>query len=240
MDDRAISPERAPSAAVPLEATPAPRPLTRAEIAADAAVHAAGLVLALMGIPVMIVLAALLHGEGALIAAVSVYGAAMLAMFGCSAAYNLCPETRERARAVLRRFDHAAIYLKIAGCQTPFAVLVGGAWSGWALGAVWAGALGGAAAKLIAPHRLQRLSLLFYIALGWAGLALFFPGAGAEPLAAATAILALVGGLTYTAGIGFFLWERLPFHNAIWHGFVVVATFTFYSAVITEVSLRAS
>ena len=215
------------------------RPLSRGELVADAAVHAAGIALSLMAIPVMIVIAALLHGDGALIAAVSVYGAAMLAMFGCSAAYNLCPETRAKARAILRRFDHAAIYLKIAGCQTPFAVLVGGAHVGWALLAVWAGAVGGAAAKLIAPDRLQRLSVLFYIALGWAGAALLFPAADSQPLDTATAILALVGGALYTAGVGFFLWERLPFHNAIWHGFVVVATFTFYSAVIVEVSLRA-
>ena len=216
------------------------RPLTRAEIAADAAVHAAGVALTLMAIPALIVLAALLHGGGAMIAAVSIYGAAMLAMFGFSAAYNLCPETRAKARAILRRFDHAAIYFKIAGCQTPFAVLVGGAHGGWTLAIVWAGAVGGAAAKLLAPTLLPRLSVLFYIALGWAGTMLLFPGAGATPLSDATAVLALAGGAIYTLGVGFFLWERLPYHNAIWHGFVVVATFTFYSAVIVELALRAT
>lgn len=217
-----------------------PRQLSRAEIAADAAVHAAGLALTLMGIPALIVLAALLHGGAPIVAAVSIYGAAMLAMFGFSAAYNLCPETRERARAILRRFDHAAIYLKIAGCQTPFAVLVGGAHGGWTLLLVWAGAFGGAAAKLLAPSLMPRLSVLFYIALGWAGTMLLFPGAGAIPLSNATAALALTGGAIYTLGVGFFLWEKLPYHNAIWHGFVVVATFTFYSAVIVELALRAT
>lgn len=220
------------------------RPFSRAEKAADAAVHATGVALALMGAPVLIVLAALLDGRTELIIAVSVYSVSMLAMFVCSGAYNLCPETRGAARAVLRRMDHAAIYVKIAGTQTPFAILVGGGHGFWLLAALWSGALGGAAARVFAPHRLQRLSILFYVALGWAGLALLFPGLlfgeDAQTLFGATAALMIVGGTIYTAGVGFFLWECLPFHNAIWHGFVLVATFVFYSAVIVEVSLRAT
>lgn len=220
------------------------RPFSRAEKTADAAVHAAGLALGLMGVPVLIVLAVLLDGRGALIAAVSVYGASMLAMFVCSGAYNLCPETWVAARARLRRLDHAAIYVKIAGTQTPFAILIGGGHGFWLLAALWSGALGGAAARIVAPHRLQRISVLFYVGLGWAGLSLLFPGLffgeDAQSLASATAVLMVVGGAIYTAGVGFFLWERLPFHNAIWHGFVLVATFVFYSAVVVEVSLRAA
>ncbi|MFT7183508.1 MAG: hemolysin III, partial [Planctomycetota bacterium] len=152
------------------------RPFTRAEKTADAAVHAAGVALALMGVPALIVLAVLLDGRATLVAAVSVYGVSLLAMFVCSGAYNLCPETRSVARAVLRRLDHAAIYVKIAGTQTPFAILVGGTHGFWLLAALWSGALGGVAARLFAPQRLQRLSILFYVALGWAGTSLLFPG----------------------------------------------------------------
>ena len=220
------------------------RPFSRAEKTADAAVHAVGVALGLMSVPVLIVLAVLLDGRAELVAAVSIYGVSLLAMFLCSGAYNLCPETRVAARALLRRLDHAAIYVKIAGTQTPFAILVGGAQGFWLLAALWSGALGGAAARGVAPHRLQRISVLFYVVLGWAGLSLLFPGLlfgdGAQSLATATAVLMMIGGAIYTAGVGFFLWERLPFHNAIWHGFVLVATFVFYSAVIVEVSLRAA
>lgn len=223
----------------PIPAPPLIRPLTRAEKAADAAVHATGVTLALMGAPALIVLAALLDGRAELIAAVSVYGASLLAMLGLSGAYNTCPDGWDRTRAVLRRLDHAAIYVKIAGTQTPFAILVGGT-GGWALTLLWLGALGGVMVKLVAPHFLPKLSVLFYLGLGWAGTSLLIPGVGETALNDLTVGLMVAGGALYTVGVAFFLWERLPFNIAIWHGFVLVATCVFYSAVTLEVSLRAA
>ena len=232
-------PAAAPEAAALPAAAQGPA-YTRAEKVADAAVHCVGVALALMGVPVMIVLAALLDGTGPVIAGVSVYAAGMLLMLGCSAAYHLLPAVKPAWGELLRRFDHAAIYLKIAATQTPFAVLIGGAGAAWVLGSVWIAALGGAVLRIFWPRGFRRLAVPFYLALGWAGLALFWPGAGEASLGLATVILCAVGGVLYTLGVPFLLAERLRFHNAIWHGFVLVATFVFYAAVLAEMGLRAA
>ncbi|MEE3100325.1 MAG: hemolysin III family protein [Pseudomonadota bacterium] len=211
---------------------------TRGERIADAAVHFTGIALALMAAPILILLAALFDGGAPVIAGVSVYAAGMFAMLGCSAAYNLIPT--ERWKELLRRLDHAAIYVKIAATQTPFAMLVGGAGTGWVIGSVWATALAAVLGKLFWPRRMRRLSLPLYLGLGWAGLMLMWPGEGGRALSGASIGLVVAGGLIYTAGVGFFLAKRLRFHNAIWHGFVLVATFVFYSAITTEIGLRAA
>ena len=213
---------------------------TRGERIADTVVHCLGVALALMAVPVMIVLAALLDGTGPVIAGVSIYAAGMLAMLGCSAAYHLLPPVRPAWRDLLRRLDHAAIYVKIAATQTPFAMLIGGASVAWVLGSIWAAALGGALARIFWPRGFRRFALPLYLILGWAGVAIFWPGADAVAPDTATVILVITGGALYTAGVGFFLAERLRFHNAIWHGFVLAATFVFYAAVLAEMGIRAA
>ncbi len=209
-----------------------------AERLADAVVHWAGLGLALAAIPVLVTVSALLLGEPPVIAAVSIYAAALLAMIAVSAAYHLNPGSPWRE--ALRRCDHATIYLKIAATQTPFAAMIGGERIGWALAAIWFAALAGAAGKLLAPHAMRRVALPLYLVLGWAGLTLMWPGENSRPLGAPTTLLIVIGGALYSVGVVFFLWERLRFHNAIWHGFVLVASFVFYSAVLTEIGMRAA
>jgi len=211
---------------------------TAAERWADAAIHCVGVALALMGAPVLVVVCVLLDGSPGVVAATAIYALAMLAMFVASAAYHLSPV--ETWRELLRRFDHSAIYLKIAATQTPFAVMMGGGKAGWFLGALWLVAALGAAGKMLAPARMRRISLPLYLLMGWAGVAIFAPGADGAALATATVVLVVCGGLLYSAGVPFFLWRGLRYHNAIWHGFVLVATFVFYSAVLTELGIRAA
>ena len=209
----------------------------RAELMADAVVHSIGVTLALLSVPVLITLAAAIDGSGAVIAGVAVYGAGLLAMLIVSAVYNLLP-ARSAMREALRRCDHAVIYLKIAATQTPFAVFAGGTQAIWVMAALWATAIIGAAGKLFLPDLMRRLGVPLYLVLGWLGLMLVWPGGDVE-LGTATVILALVGGGVYSIGVAFFLMERLRYHVAIWHGFVLVASFVFYSAVLVEICLRA-
>lgn len=216
----------------------AARDYSRPERIADATIHVAGLVLALAAGPALVVAAALLDGRGAVVASVAVYVAALLGMLGASAAYNILHGSTWRE--VLRRLDHAAIYLKIAATQTPFAVLVGAGPALWALGSVWTAAILGAAAKLAMPGRLKRVSLPLYLLLGWAGMAIVFSGDAETGLSSAALVLIVVGGLLYTLGTLFFVAERLPYHNAVWHGFVLAASLVFYAAVATELGLRAT
>jgi hemolysin III len=204
---------------------------SRAEIAADAIVHALGVAFALVAGPVLIMFA-VRGGEGAVIASVSVYAAAMLAMFAFSAAYNLTPVPRWRA--VLRRLDHGAIYLMIAGTYTPIAAisLAGGAGRTLLL-AVWTAAAIGFALKVVAPRRLEAASLLLYLALGWAGA--FVGGEMLEKMSGAALILIGVGGALYTVGTAFHVWSDLRFQNAIWHLHVLIASVCMYAAIAVEV-----
>lgn len=205
------------------------RPYNRAEYLSDAAVHLTGLVLAAGSVPVLIVLAAMVRGDAASVVGVSVYAATLALMLGASAAWNMGGHVARGE--VLRRLDHACIYLKIAGTYTPFLLIAGQGWG--LLAGVWGAALAGAGLKALAPDRFRWAGLVLYLGIGWAGVLAGGAMLAALPLAAV--VLMLVGGVIYTAGVGFFLWERLPFHNTIWHGFVLVATAVFYAAVVVAV-----
>ena len=206
---------------------------SRAERRTDAAIHLAGLAAVLVAVPALITAAALLDGDPAALVGVSVYGAALVAMILCSALYNLVPQ--RRWSGLLKRLDHSAIYLKIAGTYTPFTLMSGHGL--WLLAGVWSAALAGVGIKLVSPDRFRRLALGLYLGIGWAGLL-----AGGTLLAALSGpVLALIlaGGLLYTAGLAFFFLERLPFHYAIWHAFVLAASVAFYAAVTTQLMLTA-
>ena len=218
---------------------PATRAHTRAEQIADAAIHLVGVVSALFAVPVLVTLAAAWRGDGPLVTAVAIYGVSMIAMLTFSASYNLAQIRQAPGRAVdwLRRLDHAAIYVKIAGTYTPYGVIAGGPVGKWLLIGVWSGAALGFLGKLLVPHLWQRASLALYMALGWAFILAVEPLS--QSISLATQELVAVGGLLYTLGVVFHLWERLPFQNAIWHLFVLVATSVFYAALVVEIALGA-
>ncbi len=165
-------------------------------------------------------------------ASLAIYGVAMLAVFCLSAAYNMarCPTWKLR----LRRFDRAAIYVKIAGTYTPFsAVVLGGGLGAGLLGAVWSIAAIGVPLSLFASERLERVAVWLYLAQGWLLVAVFDPLAAALP--GESLILLVTGGLLYTVGVVFHLSEKLPYHNAIWHAFVLAASCCMYAAVLNGV-----
>jgi len=205
---------------------------TRGEVIADGVVHVAGIALGIAGLTALIILAAT-QLDGASATAVLIYGGGMLAVFLCSAAYNL---SRGRWRWLLRRLDHAAIYVKIAATYTPFAAIKMGGTVGIALlVAVWAIAVIGASAKLIAPAQFVRTAYVLYLAQGWA--AVFTLPAMFEALPVTAFVLLMTGGVLYTVGVVFHLWEKLPYNNAIWHGFVLTASACHFAAVVNAVAL---
>jgi hemolysin III len=201
---------------------------TRGEFAADGAVHAVGIVAAVAGVVVLIALIAVRSGLVELVTAL-IYASGLLAMLGFSAAYNLAP--RNRYREVFRRLDHAAIFIMIAGTYTPFTILgLEGAWELGLISLVWALALAGFSIKVFLPRRMDGFSTAIYLVLGWIGLIALEPFIAAfEP---SILVLLLIGGLLYSIGTIFHLWRKLPYQNAIWHGFVVAAAAVHYSAVV--------
>lgn len=206
---------------------------SKAEKISDAVVHVTGLAMVLMAVPVLIVVTALFRGDAASVTGVSVYGGALLLMILCSGLYNI-GETSGLGAArewLLRRLDHAAIYLKIAGTYTPFTLLSG---HGLTLTAgVWAAALAGVALKVISPERFKWLALALYLGMGWAGAVA--GGALFAALPGPVLVLMATGGGLYTLGVVFYLWRGLPFHYTIWHVLVLAASFVFYAAVMVQV-----
>jgi hemolysin III len=203
---------------------------SRAERISDAVVHVAGLVVVLVAVPVLIWLAVWRGAGREAILGVGIYGATLIAMILFSALYNMVGQGRWRW--LLRRLDHSAIYAKIAGTYTPF-TLTAGSHGGYLLAGLWTAALAGIGLKAVTPHRLRWLALGLYLGMGWAG---FIFGASVFG-ALSPQVLALIvtGGILYTVGVVFFLFERLPFHYTIWHVLVLAASLVFYAAVAVHV-----
>ncbi|MGD9815851.1 MAG: hemolysin III family protein [Hyphomonadaceae bacterium] len=204
---------------------------TRLEKLADGWVHGVAAVLLTFAVGAALGLAIWQGGVG-MASAVAVYGVCVMAMVGCSMAYNLTEEPKRKA--LLRRFDHAAIFLMIAGTYTPFTTIrFDGAWAVSMTTIVWALALIGVAGKLFLPGIGKKVWIAFYVAMGWLIVAALGPMLEGVPLAGL--ILLAIGGLLYTIGIPFYVWEKLPFRRAIWHGFVMAAAAVHYAAVLTGV-----
>jgi hemolysin III len=209
------------------------REYCRAERLADNVIHIVGVT---AGIAASIVLAVLsLPSMGVRLAAgVGLYAAGLMAMLACSALYNMAPAGAFKRR--LRRLDHAAIFVMIAGTYTPLSLhVIGGDWGVGLLAFVWSVAALGVALKLVWPHRFERLSIVVYLLLGWSVLVALDPlmtGISVTGL-----VLLMVGGALYSVGVVFHVWDRLPFQNALWHGCVLVAAGCHYAAILNDIVL---
>jgi len=203
------------------------------ELAADRIIHTIGNFAGVVGSAMLAGIAAGV-AERPIFLASLVYSACLLTMLGCSAAYNLAANAARRG--FLRQLDHAAIFPMIAGTYTPFTTCrLHGVWAIGMTAAVWTGAITGAAIKPSCPRGIKPGSIVAYLALGWMILLGMRPMLGSGD--ALTALLIGVGGVLYSIGVGFHLWRTLPFHNARWHSFVLVATSCPYAAILHGVVL---
>ena len=200
--------------------------MTRDQMA-DRVVHVVGIGLGTAAAIALVVVTAV-DGEAGDLVPILIYAIGLVAMLGCSAAYNVFNASVRREW--LRRFDHAAIFAMIAGTYTPFTTRLAGDWASGLTAAIWAVAATGIVLKLSRPRHIEAISIVLDLALGWIGLVAVGPFRSA--LDARTLALLTLGGVIYTAGVVFHLWRRLPYQNAIWHGFVLVAASVHYVAVI--------
>lgn len=206
-------------------------PYDRAEVIADGVIHALGVGLALAGAVALFIIARDAT-DGREFVAIAVYALALLTALALSAAYNLWPVSP--VKWLLRRLDHSAIYVLIAGTYTPFLTQLksGFAATGLFVG-VWATAAVGIAVKLLLPGRFDRVAVGLYLALGWSGA--FAYDAVAAVLPAAALWLLAVGGGLYSLGVVFHAWRSLRFQNAIWHAFVLLGATCHYGAVLAGI-----
>jgi hemolysin III len=205
---------------------------TSAAKCADLVVHVVGLTLALVGGIVLLALA-VRAGSITRVVGVSIYAAGVIAMLACSTAYNFA---KARYRPVLRRLDHAGIYLMIAGSYTPFTIHnLTGAWAWGMTAAIWTLAIIGALAKIFVPVLDRRLGAAVYLALGWLVVVALKPMI--DHVTWVALLLLVAGGVLYSTGVIFYVNKRLKFSRAIWHGHVVAAAATHWAAVLVGVVL---
>ena len=189
--------------------------------------HLAGAILGAIGTVVVIVLAAR-SGDAWKIVACSIYGAALCMLYGASTLYH---SIRGRWKAVLRKLDHCAIYILIAGTYTPFAlVTLRGPW-GWTLfGLAWGLAAIGIAQEFVFGKGTRRLSVLIYVVMGWMGAVALSPLT--EQLGIGGLAWLLAGGVLYTVGIVFYMLdERVRHFHGVWHLFVLGGSAAHFIAI---------
>lgn len=197
------------------------------EVIVDGIVHAVGVTIGTISIIALLVIAAPTVGAWEF-TSLLIYGIGLLTVLAASALYNLWPVSP--TKWMLRRFDHSAIYLLIAGTYTPFMTQIKtNAEALMLLVGIWLTSVVGIALKLRFPGRFDRLSILLYLLLGWSGVMAYD---SVFTLPVSTLSLLAIGGVLYTVGVVFHLWENLRFQNAIWHTFVLVAAGCHYGAVL--------
>jgi hemolysin III len=207
---------------------------SRAEELANRLTHGFGALLSLVGVISLIGLALAQRDTNRVVSA-CIYGGSMVTFYCLSTAYHTV--RKPYIRYVFRILDHVGIYLMIAGSYTPFAlVTLRGPWGWTLLCMVWGLGTVGAVLKIFTTHRLPIIGPLIYIALGWMLMIAFKPLSAA--LAANGVALLFIGGLAYTVGVLFFLWERLPFNHAIWHLFVLAGSACHFGAIFYSVTPR--
>jgi len=202
---------------------------------ASSIVHGIGVLLSVVGLVVLVAFAEH-YGHARAIASCAVFGATLVLLYTASTVYHTTssvqhPEPSPTLEPLLRRLDHIAIYLLIAGTYTPFTLLaMPGDW-GWSLfGLVWTMALVGSAMELGFMRETRLLASLLYVALGWIGLVAIRPLMQHVPTGGL--VLLISGGVAYTLGVPFYLSRRLPFNHTIWHVFVLAGSVLHYLAVL--------
>lgn len=202
-----------------------------AEESANALTHGFGLVLSVAALVLLVVFASL-RGDAWHITTSAIFGVALVSLYSSSTLYH-CVQ-REALKLRLRKLDHAAIFVLIAGTYTPFLLVnLRGPW-GWSLfGVIWALALAGIVMKTRFTGRFPVVSTLIYVVMGWLIIIAIVPMLRTIPRGGLSLLLA--GGLCYTGGTVFYLWKKLPYHHAVWHVFVLAGSICHFFAVFSYV-----
>lgn len=201
---------------------------TIGEEIANSITHGIGLVLAIGGAAILAVCASR-WGNVWHIVGCSIFAATLVLLYLASTLYHWIQ--RPRAKMMLQLADHAAIFLLIAGTYTPFTLVnMRGPW-GWTMfGIIWGLAVLGIAFQAFLLQRWSWVVVALYVIMGWTIVIAI------KPLLASVALggilLLVLGGLAYTAGIGFYAWNRLPFNHAVWHLFVIAGSVFHFFAVL--------
>jgi len=201
---------------------------SRREEIANSLTHGAGAVLSLLGLVYLLIRAVQL-GNAWHVVSFSIYGVSLFLLYLASTLYHSIPILEWKR--VLKKLDHSAIFLLIAGTYTPFLLVsMRGPW-GWSLlGVIWGLTILGLVIKLGFIDKLEKTSLVLYLAMGW--LVVVAVRELVSQVGTTSLVLLAVGGVCYTFGVIFYVWRRLPYHHAIWHLFVLGGSITHYFSIL--------
>ncbi len=202
---------------------------TLGEEIANSVSHGIGTLLSIAGLVVLIVLA-VMHGDAWHVVSFSIFGATLIILYLASTLYHSLP--MPRVKQILQRFDHSAIFLLIAGTYTPFMLVSIRGVMGWSIfGVVWGLALAGILLKLFfSISKFEKVSVGLYVFMGW--LCVVAAKQFLANVPQLSLILLVFGGLSYTVGVIFYVWDRLPYNHAVWHLFVLGGSIFHYFSVL--------
>jgi hemolysin III len=197
-----------------------------------AVTHGVGFALSIVAL-VLLVSFAVMHGGGTLhVTAAAIYGTSLIAMYGSSTLYHAL--THHEAKGLFQKFDHASIYLLIAGSYTPIALLTIGGTTGWVFfGLEWGIAVVGITLKFLYPGRFELLSLIAYLVMGWLVVLDFETfKTHIDPVGF---WLIVAGGLAYSGGVVFYVKDSITHFHTIWHLFVMLGSTLQFFAILLYV-----
>ena len=190
--------------------------------------HAFGLLLSVIGLPFLILKSLNLNGFWKPTSLI-IYGFSLIVLYAASTFYHAAKNPRLRRK--LNIFDHAAIYVLIAGTYTPFTILVLEGSLGWIIfGLTWTFALTGIILKLFYTGRFDKLSTVLYLLMGWQIMFVFNPLM--ERFSTEGLQLLFAGGVFYTIGAVLYSMKKLPYNHAIFHVFVVLGSVCHFFSIL--------
>lgn len=194
---------------------------------ANSITHGIGVVLSIAGL-VLLVIYSSLNGNVWHIVSSSIFGASMIFLYTASTFYHSF--TTEKLKYFFKILDHSFIYILIAGTYTPFTLVTLHGWLGWTLfGIIWGLAISGVVFKFYFVNRFSIVSTVIYLLMGWLIILAINPLMDALPFEGL--IWLIVGGLSYSFGVIFYVWHNLKFSHGIWHLFVLGGTICHFFSV---------
>lgn len=194
----------------------------------NAVSHGTGGLLAIAGTVVLIVAAAIYSDAWGVVSS-AIYGASMIILYTMSTLYHAI--TNKKAKTFFRIMDHNTIFFLIAGTYTPYTLVPLRGALGWTLfGIIWGAAIIGIVFNSISLEKARKLSLVCYVAMGWAIIFAIKPMIQSVPKI--SLIFLLIGGVFYTAGIVFYAIKRIKYFHSVWHLFTIGGTVFHYFSIL--------
>ncbi len=195
---------------------------------ANSITHGIGAALSIAALAILVVSASG-DDETLKVVSLSIYGTTLILLYLSSTLYHGFPDGK--LKKIFKVMDHSSIYLLIAGSYTPIVLVsMQGAWGWTVFGIVWVMAVAGITAKIFLTGKYSRISILFYIIMGWLIVFAIKPVLQTVPLK--LIIWLLLGGLSYTFGIIFYAWEKMPYNHTVWHLFVLGGSITHFFGIL--------